>query len=507
MSEGRGRDAAGLGSVSQRLPGNRRLAFATLALLALAALVAGIAFGGGGDEQVASSTAPADAAMRLVPADALVALHLSTDTGRPAVRRAGRLVGRLPSWPRLRDDLLSRLDSRGCGIDLRKDAGREVAFALLPGRRGIASPLFLTDAPARGLPDEGRQPCGALIVRRIGDLVAIGEPDALLAAAAVADGSRRRLVDAPTYRRAAAGLPRERVLSAWASGNGTRRLLRPLGGLLGTLASLLDMPGLKGAVASVVVDGTVARITIRRVSSRAIDAPAFSPTLQRHAPSDAIFYSASGDLAGGLQSLLLLNRSNAVRTLDGLLKAGDRALARLSRLVSESAFVVAPGPDGPVITLLARTRDAAKARVAVRALEPSLGRLIGAAQGAAFADAQLGGAARRLDVGGATLAYGFDGDVLALSTADSGVTAARAPDARLASSPAFRTASAKLPRRITSLVLLDPKQLLRLGVDTGTGLEDALQDVRDDLARVRAIGIYASGTGGSSTVDLSLSIP
>ena len=64
-----------------------------------------------------------------------------------------------------------------------------------------------------------------------------------------------------------------------------------------------------------------------------------------------------------------------------------------------------------------------------------------------------------------------------------------------------------LPPRVSALVFVDPNQLLRLGADTGTGLEDALQDVRDDLARVRAIGLHTSGAGKSSTVELSLTIP
>lgn len=487
--------------------GNRRLAFTALGLVMAFVLAALILLGGGGDDADRPSAVPPQAAMGLIPAGALVALHLSTDASRPAVRRAGRIVARLPSWPKLRNDLLSRLEGRGCGIDLRKDAGKEVAFALLPGRGGTASPLLVTDAPARGLPRNGAQPCGALVVQRIAGLVAIGEPDALAAAVAVAAGRRAALVRTSVYKRAAKGLARERVISAWASGAGARRLLLPIGGLLGTLASLIEMPGLQGAVASVVADGQVARITVRRVSRRGVDAPAFTPTLQRSAPAGTISYTASGDLAGGLRSLLLLNRASALSTLDELAGGGNGALKRLADQVPESAFVVGPGPDGPVITLLARVRDGAKARAAVRDLEPVLGRLIGAPAGAAFSDADLDGPARRLDIAGSTLAYRFADEVLAISTAPSGLQGFRAGAGRLGTTAEFRRVASELPRRVTSLVFFDPNQLLRLGVDTGTGLEDTLQDVRDDLARVRAIGIHASGTGGSSTVELSLSIP
>ena len=268
------------------------------------------------------------------------------------------------------------------------------------------------------------------------------------------------------------------------------------------------MPGLRGAVASLVPEVGRVQIVIRRASRRPVEAPDFRPTLQNHAPADTISFSASGDLVGGLQSLLLLRGEGAATTLDALLKEGGGALTRLARLVRESAFVIGPGPDGPTITLLAQTRDGAKARAAMRALEGSLGQLIGVAQGGAFTDVDLGGPARQLSTtSGATLTYGFDGDVLALSTSPAGVSAVREGGERLGSQPAFRAVTGNLGSRVTALVFLDPNQLLRLGVDTGTGLDDALQDVRDDLASVRAIGIQASGTGGSSTVEISLLIP
>ncbi len=485
---------------------HRHLLVAGLGAALAVALLAVVVLAGGGDDE-APSGPPAGAALALVPADALVALQLSTDGGRPAVRRAGKVASRLPSWPKLRESLLARVDARGCGIDLRRDDGDEIVFALLPGRRGVAAPLLVTDAPASGLDGETPQPCGALVARRVGDLVAIGEAEALRAAAAVAAGNQPALVDAPDFRRAAAGLPRERVLSGWASLSGTRRLLKPLGGLLGTLGGLADTPGLQGAAAALVATSGGAKITINRVARRRGEAPAFTPTLQRYAPADALSYTASGDLAGGLQRLLVLSGKNAAAALDELLDRRDPPLVRLSRQVRESAFVVSPGAEQPSVTLLARVRDPEKAGAALRRLEPELAGLVGAPAGAQWADARLGGPARRLDAGPAGLAYGFAGDVLALSTTASAVSAARSRSAPLENSEAYRSVLSESPPRVTSLVFLDPNQLLRLGADTGTGLEDALQDVSGDLARVRAIGVTASGTGESSTVELSLSIP
>ena len=62
------------------------------------AVVAGVALatsGGDGD-----GPPPADDAARLVPADALVFVHLSTDTSRPGTRDALKLARRLPGFER-----------------------------------------------------------------------------------------------------------------------------------------------------------------------------------------------------------------------------------------------------------------------------------------------------------------------------------------------------------------------------------------------------------------------
>src|SRR5438067_13599626 len=96
------------------------LAIAVIALIARA--------GGGGGP-------PATGAARLVPPDALLYLHVSTDRDRDATRRARELSKRFPSLPRLRDTLLRRLSSSGSAVDYRRDVepwlGGEAALALL----------------------------------------------------------------------------------------------------------------------------------------------------------------------------------------------------------------------------------------------------------------------------------------------------------------------------------------------------------------------------------------
>ncbi len=486
--------------------GHRRLA-ALIGVLALAALAVGLLAGRGGGA-AAADRPPATATLQLVPARALVAVHIATDRSRDAAARAGRLLRRLPSWPRLQASILRRLDAPGCGIDMRRDPGHEAVFALLPGRGGVASPLLVTDAPATGVGD-APQPCGSLVVRRIGGLNVIGEPTSVLAAEALHEGRGTSLAASPVYRRAAAGLPTGRVADAWVSPQGARRLLKPLGGALGTVGALLDEPGLRGVAAALVPGAQQARVTVRRVSGRAGGAPPFTPTLQRLAPADTLAYVASGDLASALQRLLVLAGPGVGAGLPRLLEQGGRPLTTLGNLGGESAVVIAPGETGPALTLLSHVSDPGRARTAMTALEPALATLVGAPAGTTFADASPGGAPARTLSGAAStpLTWAIDGTTLIVATSPSAVADARAHGARLTGTPGYRAVHENVSNPIRSLVFLDPKQLLQLSAQSGIGPGTALQGIRDDLDRIRAIGAVTAGTGNVSTVELSFSIP
>lgn len=480
----------------------RRRRRALVAALAAAAGAFSLA-GCGGDEQ---DPAIGRATLRAVPANALVALHLSTDTRRGAVRVGAGVARRLPSWEGLRRDLLRRVSAAGCGVDLAKRPGRELSFALLPARGGRSTSLLVADAPAQGVEDVP-SPCGALVARRLpGGLVAIGEPASVSAAAQTAGGERRALVEDPVYERAAAGLPRERVLDAWASGRGVRRLLAPLGGLYATLAGLIDAPGLRGAVAALVPREDGATLTVRRIAGSSAPAgPAFEPTLQEHAPADTLTYVASGSLGPALERFLLLAEPGA-----GAAPApAVRRLTALGRLGGESATLVIPSERGPIAALIGRVRDAGRARAAMRALEPDLLALAGAPGGASWVDASPGGLRARTlaDAPGRGLSWALDGDLLLVSGSLDGLSALAADGPRLGDARGFRAVRGDTREPLTSLVFLDPNQLLRLGADTQVAASGALEGSRSDLAKVRAAGVTTTGTSRESTVDLSIWIP
>ncbi len=121
----------------------RRAAAAGVAAVLVVLAVVLIA-GRGGD----GPAPPAQDAARLVPAGALAYVHLSTDTGRPAVRRASRLAASFPGWPALRDRVLRGLTAPRCGVTRRSLRGREAALAILPGRAPGPSARWCCSTPA-----------------------------------------------------------------------------------------------------------------------------------------------------------------------------------------------------------------------------------------------------------------------------------------------------------------------------------------------------------------------
>ena len=489
-----------------------RAALGGVVVLLVAIVLIAVASGGG------TSGPPPDEAAKLVPSSALVYVHLSTDSGRDATSAALKLAQRFPSFGRLRDSLVRRLEDPRCGSDLRKQHGKEAALALLNTQTGTAGSLVLVDT---GTEHKGAQTkgCGLVSLTYIGRFLVIGQQQSLVAARALAQAGDKgdSLARNPDFEKAMAGLPADRVADAWASADGVRRLLAPQGGVLGAAGVLLDQPGLKGAGIGLVAHGKSARIVVRSELDPNVKRPAtfrsFEPALRNQVPKGVLGYLGVSGLSTAL-SRVLAAAGPQTAGLGALLQRAGRQLDRqsggrlssevLSALRGEVAITLTPAVPAPVLTVTAHARKDTGRTLAQ--LEPPIARLLGKA--ARFRGVTVAGKpARVLKAGPITLVYAVLSDKLVISTATSGIAAVASGGDHLDSQDTFKTVAGDAPGKVSSLLFLDFTELLRLGEQTGLGDSRAYQSVRDDLQKVRAVGAWSSGSGDESKAEINLSIP
>jgi Protein of unknown function (DUF3352) len=500
----------------ERLPGNRRLHVAMLGLAVLVALAAVVALAHGGDD----ARPPAGQAARLVPAGALVFVHLSTDPARPAVGQAQKLAARFPGFARMRDALLHRLSAPRCGADVRRLKGREAALALLDGRGGTAGSLVLVDTGRRSAsaPTLGRG-CGGVSVGRIGTFLVIGQPETLRAAQALARGDGKRLSDDPLYRRTQEGLPAGRVADGYASADGVRRLLAPQGGVLGAAGVLLDSPALRGVGFGLTPARTGADLRLHSVLDPAIrkrtPLRTFEPSLAGAVPPNAIAYLGVSGISDALGRLGSAAGAGSSSALGGLLKATAPLARRLQAVFSgEVAIVVTPALPAPILSVVAKADDEAKARVALANLQAPLERLFapkgnGGGQAPTFDEKRVAGVqAFSLNLApGVQIDYAVFDKKIVLSTQLEGIRQVKEAKQHLSDDSDFKAVLADHPKSVSSLVFLDFSQLLRLGEQTGLNNSQAYLKVKQDLQTVRAIGASSTGGNDDSTAEIHLSIP
>jgi hypothetical protein len=457
----------------------RELAIRGLVAVAVVALALLLGSGSG----ASAGDPPASGAADLVPADALVYVHLSTDPDRPATRKAAEMVARFPSWTALRDSIVKRLSAPGCDVGAQALKGsKEVALALLnAGGGSTADSLVLVDT-GREHRDPAQRGCGALSVAYVGRFLAIGQPESLSAAQALHRGKGRPLSRAAGPEHVFAQLPADRVADGWVSRDGVRRLLAPQGGLLGAVGLLFDHPALRGAGFSLEATDDGARAVVRSLRDPAIArrTPSgfkpFHPTLQDEAPANTMTYLGVSNLAPALRRLLAAAGSSSDQLAPLVGKIDDNLLKLFS---GESALILTPATPAPVLTLLARTKDAAATRRALAKLPAALRK--------GFRTAV------------------FDGKV-AVSTSAAGIRAVRAKGEHLSDTDQWQKAVGNHPDLVSSLVFLDFSRLLQLGEQTGLGESRAYQAAKGDLEKVRAIGADTSGNDSESTAEISLLI-
>ncbi len=431
------------------------------AVVAVAAFVLAL-FGGGG--------APADRAAELVPADALLYVHASTDPGRAQDGRLLDLVGELG----LLADPVEDFER-----DVRPWLGDEAAVAVLP--EGTLVLLAVGDeAGARAFAD------------RVGGSISDGF---VTIGRRAADG--RALAAFDDYQQAVEDLDDERSVDAWAS--------RDAAELLGARATTLAGGRTMSAEATVTETGARIRVTRWGGAKAAAD---FHPQLLGSTPRDAFGYVG----VRGLAALgALLPEAAGVAAPDIIASLGPL----LEELDGEIALWVAPSTGDPAVTLVTRPDDPEAARTALAGFQ---GVIAGALTGSGAATGQVpvfverdlgdGLSAYALTLaGGGELVYAVDGDRIAISTADDGVRRALRNDDTLADSGAFEATVPEVPENVQALTFLAANQLLELADAAGLDASAAYRNARPDLAKISALGAVVRRQGDDTTVELNLLTP
>lgn len=517
----------------------RRLAVLAGAV-ALAVLAVVVARGWGGDD-----APPQSDAARLVPDGALVFASLSTDGDREAVERAADLAERFGAYDRGRDAILQRLSGGDKPVDAKRDVapwlGDEAAFALVDVGQSTAGSIVaieVTDAekareflgrnPRRPLRKVYKgvetQRYGQVTTAFVRGFLVIGQDPTVQSAIDRDRSGARPLADDPTYRRAMRGMPDGRVLSAYASADGLRRVLAPEGDVVGGLSAMLDQPALQGVALAASPEGED-RVRLRIHSAldeevQRTNAPKqFEPELLDAVPEDALGYLGASGVTGALQRLV----ASAVggrdvggvlgRLRDELQKQTGGGLERdlLKLFEGEVAVVIQQQTPAPILTIVTRTEDEGGTRRTLDRLRDPLARLLrpsGEAAPSWKAQDVEGTDAWTLTLpNGAAITYAVLDGRLILSTSPDGVRRIARSDDSLEDSEAFERVLDGRPDRVGTIGFLDFTQLLELGEQTGLNDSPAYLSVREDLRKVRAIGVSSTSTEGESTAEILVSIP
>jgi hypothetical protein len=459
----------------------RRVVLAGAVAVVVVAVIAVVALAGGGGGG-GKGKAPASSAAQLVPANALVYVHLSTDRDRAETQAAAKFASAFPSWTKLRDAIVTRLQAPGCDEATKAlKTAREAALAIFDTGKGkTANSLVLVDT-GKQHPSAKQRGCGTLSSTYVGTFLAIGQPESLLLADQLAQGKGgTSLADSAGPKKMFAELPADRAVDGWLSADGLRRLLAPQGGLLGAAGVLFDQAALKGAAFGLSASGDHAKLTVHSLldpklaKSGTSGFKAFSPTLASSVPANAMAYLGVSNLAPALQRLLAAAGSSSA-TLKSLAGALQKPLLKV--FPNESAVILQSNTPAPILTLLAATKDEAASKQALADLPAAVRKSLSTAV--------------------------WDGKV-AVSTDPKGIAAVKAKGKHLTDTDNWSKVVGNHPDLVSSLLFLDFSRLLTLGEDTGLSASSAYQSAKADLQKVRAIGASTSGSDSESTAEISL---
>jgi Protein of unknown function (DUF3352) len=547
------RPGGGRGPERQREFVRRRLALAGASVCVLIAVVAAVLLSGSGP------VPPATGAARVVPADVLGYVHLSTDTGRPAVRDGEALARKFPDLPLVYAAAISRLtaivggsSSVDFATGIRPWLGKEAAFALLDTQGSSAPSLIVLDVSnlaraRRFVGDAGAAPVAVVDGVRIlgyrsgtelafvGHYLVVGPDGAVRGAIAAGTGRARSLAGDPAYQHAAAGEPAGRVLDVYLPAAGLRRVLEPRGGVVGAIVGLLDRPALEGTTLSLSPVSRGADVHIHSAlrsgavgrsggtgSSRSRPI-SFAPTLQSVLPAGStLMLDVAGLDRAGPQLLRAFATAGVAANVAPLLArlgtalAGQGVTARkvVSSIFSgETAVALSPGPT-PSLLIVARTSHQAATQSALAGLEAPLAALFpapasGPGEIPGLADQQVGGVTvHELGLGpGLQIDYAVSGGLAVVSTSVRAIDEVVSRSRALADDNTYKSVLANQPGQLSSVLFADFSQLLSLGEQTGLTSGARMRELLPDLSKIRAIGLSSTSGQSDTTTELHVEIP
>lgn len=453
---------------------------------------------------------PADRADALVPADAIIYVHVSTDPERDEDRRLLEVLKRFPTFTALRRRVETAIGAFSFERDVRSWLGKEAAVAVTP--QGTLLVLAVEKEPTAqgvlrrlaGAREAGRH--AGVVVQRIGPNAAaftggfllIGPPALVNRSIDLEQLRGTPLSKVPDYAGAAGLRPDGRSIDAWTDGSRSASLL-PL--------RIAEVVGGRPVSASVVPTDEGLNVLARRVggASRAAD---FPPKLLESVPEDALAYVG----LRGLRAVGPLLPAAVGEAGDGL-KSGLAPL--LDALDGESALSIAPATPEAIVTLSARTSDPAGAREALGRLQGVIAGLLTGSEDVTgqvptFEERDLG---KGIDAfaltlaGGGQLVYAVAGNTVIVSNADDGVRQAAKPAGSVRDGDDFGTVVDGVPGTAQALAFLDSSKLLALGDEAGLDASPTYRAARKDLRKVRALGAVVRRRGNDTTVELNFLIP
>ena len=525
----------------------RRRHLLALGLLGAVLALAGagwLVFGGSGTEP------PATGAARVVPANALAYVHLSTDPSRPAVQAAGRLATRFPDYPLVYAAVVNRVDSvlgGATSVDFDRQVrpwlGKEAALAVLPSNGGSAPTLLVLGVSSRAraqafLRSVGAAPAGAYEgvellaypsgsqVALVGQYLVAGPASGVRAAIDAARGLAPSLAHNATYERAAASEPAGRVLDAYLPAAGVLRLLAGRTGLAGAVGVLLDRPATAGTAISVSAVSDGAQVQIHSVMSGGAKARAsslgFTPTLQSVLPSGSTLMLDVRGLASSAPELLRAAAAAGIgANLESLLVRLGSALASqgvnvadvLSVFHGETAVALSPG-QSPALLIVGRVSNQAAARSELASLEAPLTSLFSPSSSTAagqvpeLANTEVDGATiDEVQLGtGLQVNYGVFNGLAVVSTSIQAIDEVAQRSHALVDDASYRAVLPNGTGPVSSLLFGDFTRLLSLAEQTGLMGGATTHELLPDLSKVSTIGMSSTSGKRDTTTELTLEI-